>query len=164
MVQVHLYDFFRKHNIDYTEINHPPVYTVEQAQRMIPPLPASGTKNLFLRDKKGRHHVLLVVDNRKRVNLKHFASDQGFNKLSLASAQRLHTYLGVEPGAVSILGLINDYDRAVEVYMDEDLWSADALACHPLRNDKTVVINVVDIRKFMTILGYEVNVIKIPQE
>jgi Ala-tRNA(Pro) deacylase len=162
--QIELYQFFKKHNIDYTEIQHAPVYTVEQAQRLIPQLPANGTKNLFLRNKNGKRHVLLVVDNRKRINLKKFAAEQGFNNLSLASEQRLGKYLGVEAGAVSILGLINDSDHAVEVYVDKDLWSADALACHPLRNDKTVVIKVSDIQRFLSILGYNVRVIIIPEE
>jgi len=131
---------------------------------LVPKLPAAGTKNLFLRDKSGKRHVLLVIPNRKQVNLKRFAEKYGYKNLSLASTERLRTYLGVDPGAVSLLCLINDEKNAVEVYIDEELWHAHALACHPLRNDMTLVLAVYDVKKILKILKYEVNVIKLKDD
>jgi len=135
---------------------------VAEAIRLVPKLPdVESTKNLFLRDKSGKRHILLVVPNRKQVNLKQFAQNYGFKNLSLASTPRLHTYLGVDPGAVSLLCLIEDHKKAVEVYIDEEIWCAHALACHPLRNDMTIVLSLDDVKKILKILTYQVQVIKL---
>jgi Ala-tRNA(Pro) deacylase len=128
---------------------------------LVPKLSAQGTKNLFLRDKSGKRHILLILHNKKNVNLKQFAQENGYKNLSLASSERLQNYLGVEPGAVSILGLINDKKREVEVFIDEDVWGAKAITAHPLRNDMTLVISMDDIKKILKILNYQVHIIKL---
>ena len=68
-----IYEFFSEHGVDFERHDHPPVFTVEEAVRLVPELPAAHTKNLFLRDKKGRRHVLVVVGYDKTVDLKGLA-------------------------------------------------------------------------------------------
>jgi Ala-tRNA(Pro) deacylase len=157
-----IYQFLSDHDIEYERHDHPPVFTCEEAERLVPPMPATKTKNLFLRDRKGRRHFLVVVGYEKAVDLKALTSLLGVSKLGFASPARLEKYLGVDPGSVSILGLVNDLDGEVEVVVDKDLWGAEALRCHPLVNTSTLVIVRDDVRRFLELTGHQVRVLEVP--
>jgi len=101
---VDIYRYLSEHGIDYERHDHPPVFTCEEADRLVPELPAAKTKNLFLRDKKGRRHLLVVVGYEKAVDLKALSSILGISGLSLASPERLKKYLGVDPGRLRFWG------------------------------------------------------------
>ena len=159
-----IYQFLALHGIEYERHDHPPVFTCEEADRLVPPLPAAKTKNLFVRDRKGRRHFLVVVGYEKVVDLKVLSSLLGVTKLGLASPERLKKYLGVDPGAVTILGVANDSNKDVEVVMDEDLWGSAALRCHPLVNTSTLVISRQDIERFLEITGHKLHVLNIPSK
>lgn len=159
-----IYQFLAEHNIEYERHDHPPVFTCEEANRLVPPLPAAKTKNLFIRDKKGQRHFLVVVGYEKVVDLKALSSVLGVNKLSLASPERLKRYLGVDPGAVTILGIANDLNKEVEVIVDEALWDSKAFRCHPLVNTSTLVISRENIKRFLDITGHRLQVLNIPSK
>ena len=159
---MNIYLFLAEHGIKYERYDHPPVFTVEEAKQLVPPLPATKTKNLFLRDRKGRRHFLVVVGYEKAVGLKPLASLLGVSKLGFASPARLQCYLSVEPGAVSILGVMNDLNREVEVVVDRELWEAEAFACHPLVNTSTLVISRVGLIRFLEATGHQVQVLDVP--
>lgn len=156
-----LLEFLVQHQIAYEFHEHVAVFTSQQARDLIAPLPGASAKNLFLRDKKGKRHILLTVDDQKTVNLKSLAASHGISGLSLASPERLMTFLGVTPGAVSLMALVNDADHQVEVLIDEDLWSADALHAHPLVNTATLVIPMDGIRAFLTATGHTPKLVKV---
>jgi Ala-tRNA(Pro) deacylase len=156
------YNFLRKNCIEYERHDHPPVYTVEEASRLVPPLPAARTKNLFLRDKKGQRHFLVVVAAEKRVDIKALPQVVGSNRLSFGSADRLKKYLGVEPGSVTLFAIFNDPHHAVELIVDENLWEAEAFQFHPLVNTSTLVISRENLRRFIAKTGHEVRVLKVP--
>ena len=157
-----IYQFLVEHNITYERHDHPPVFTCEEADRLVPELPAAKTKNLFLRDKKGRRHFLVVVGYEKVVDLKTLAPLVGVNRLALASAERLRKYLSVDPGAVTILAVVNDADRAVDVVIDKNLWSSKAFRCHPLVNTSTLVVSKEGLERFLDITGHRPHLIEIP--
>ncbi|MDA0747788.1 MAG: prolyl-tRNA synthetase associated domain-containing protein [bacterium] len=157
-----IYQFFAQHNIEYERHDHPAVYTVEEADRLVPQLPGAKTKNLFLRDKKGRHHVLVVVPHEKSVDLKTLSTLLDLNSLSLASPERLKKHLGVEPGAVSLLGIVNDPENNVELVIDETVWNADAVLCHPLVNTSTLVISRAHIEHLLEITGHTPRILSVP--
>lgn len=154
--------FLSDHDIPYERHDHPPVFTCEEAERLVPDMPATRTKNLFLRDRSGQRHFLVVVGYEKAVDLKALCPLLGVSKLGFASPARLKRYLGVDPGAVSILGLVNDLDKAVEVIVDESLWGANALRCHPLVNTSTLVISRDGIRRFLELTGHPARVLDVP--
>lgn len=156
-----LLEFLDHHRIRYEYHEHVAVYTSQQARDLIEPLPGVSAKNLFLRDKKGKRHFLLTVYDKKTVNLKALAASQGITGLSLASPERLMTYLGVTPGAVSLMALVNDPNGQVEVLIDQDLWSADSLQAHPLVNNATLVIPLEGIKTFLSVSHYMPRFIKI---
>jgi Ala-tRNA(Pro) deacylase len=149
--------------IAYTRVDHPAVFTCEESERVVPPLPGARTKNLFLRDKKGRRHLLVVAAQDKRVDLRALGDRIDAKGLMLASDERLAKYLGVSPGAVSILALINDTACEVELVVDADVWSADAVLAHPLVNTATLVIPHGELQRFLQVLRHEPNVIELPQ-
>ncbi|MDP6778973.1 MAG: prolyl-tRNA synthetase associated domain-containing protein [Candidatus Latescibacteria bacterium] len=157
-----LYSFFAEHDIEYERTDHPPVYTVEEAKRLVPRLPGAKTKNLFLRDKSGNRHVLVVVGQDKNVDLKALSKVLGLSKLGLASPDRLKQHLGIEPGSVSMLAVVNDPDRNVDLVVDRDVWKAKAFQCHPLVNTSTLVMAKAHMERFLEATGHEVQVASVP--
>jgi Ala-tRNA(Pro) deacylase len=122
-MMMNIYQFLAEHSIEYERVDHPPVFTCEEAEQLVPPMPGTDTKNLLVRDKKGRRHFLVVVRYDTLVDLKSLSRALGVSNLSFASSERLKKYLGIEPGAVSLLAIVNDIESAVEVILDADLWN-----------------------------------------
>jgi Ala-tRNA(Pro) deacylase len=156
------YAFLSEHRIAYQRCDHPAVYTVEEAARLVPTLPGAKTKNLFLRDKPGRRHFLVCVPAAKQVDLKALSEAIGANRLSFGSADRLNQYLGVEPGAVTLLAVFNDPAHAVDLYVDEDLWKAEAFQFHPLVNTATLVLSRAAVTRLVELTGHRLHVIPVP--
>lgn len=145
--------------IPYEQFEHAPVFTCDEAHAALPEHPAVQTKNIFLRDKRGRRHLLLVTTCEKSVDIAEFAEQAGADRLSFGSPERLMKYLAVTPGSVTVLGLVNDRDGTVELYVDKDVWNADAWRCHPLRNDATLVIRRADLERFFERTGHTPHVV-----
>ena len=159
-----IYAFLNQHNITYQRFDHEAVFTCEQAHGIrTEPMPGMDTKNLFLRDKKGKRHFLVSVPHEKQVDLKALTDvlqvQQG---LSFASPERLQQHLGLTPGSVTLLGLINDPEHKVEFVIDQSLWDAEAVCCHPLINTATLVISHEGLEKFLTATGHTAKVIDVP--
>ena len=146
--------------VAYTRHDHAAVFTCEEAERAVPDTGALHTKNLFLRDKRGRRHLLVVTTCARAVNLKALADRLGIDNLSFASPDRLSKHLGVSPGSVTVLGLMRDTARAVEVVIDEEVWTAEHLHAHPLVNTATLVISHDGLERFLAHTGHGHRVLK----
>lgn len=133
---------------------HPPVFTVEEAQRHRP-AGAVGlhTKNLFVRNKKGRM-FLVTLEEERPVDLKALGIQLEAGNLSFASYHRLRTHLGVEPGSVTPLSVINDRDGQVTLVLDRALALADQVWCHPLTNDRATGLSGAELVRFATAHGH----------
>jgi Ala-tRNA(Pro) deacylase len=154
--------FLRAQGISPQRHEHPPVMTVEESERLVPPLPGAKTKNLFLRDPKGRRHFLVTVPHDRVVDLDALGAALGAGRLGFASSERLAMHLGIEPGSVSLLALLNDAKRAVEFVIDRALWEADAVHAHPLVNSATMVLSHSDLERFLAATGHAPRVIDVP--
>lgn len=139
--------------IAYVRHEHPPVATVEEAEKQWGPIKGTHCKNLFLRNNRGNRHYLLIAAVDKAVDLKRLNAMLGEDRLSFASPERLKRWLGLEPGSVSPFGLINDVTRGVEVVCDETLKSSPALGFHPNVNTATLEITLADFEKFLASCG-----------
>ncbi len=159
---IDIYTFLSDHRIDYQRFDHPPVYTVADVQRLAPDLPGAKTKNLFLCDQKGKNHFLVMLAHDKRVDLKGLQELLGVGKLRFGSASRLERFLGVEPGSVSFLAIINDKDKAVSVIMDKPLWASESFQFHPLVNTATLTISRENIERFAEMTGHAISVLDVP--
>jgi Ala-tRNA(Pro) deacylase len=157
-----MYTFLNANNISYQRFDHPAVFTCDQAAALCPTMPGKSIKNLFLYDKKTDHHFLVVVGDEKQVDLKKLKNLLAVANLSFASPERLKNYLGVEPGSVTLLGLVNDTNHAVSVIFDINL-KDKTLQCHPLVNTATVTILFDDIVKFLTITKHTYQFLDIPE-
>ena len=159
-----LYQFLADNKIEFERHDHPPVYTVADVERLVPTLPAVKTKNLFLRDKKGRRHFLVAVPAQKRVNIKALGAAIGAGRLSFGSPDRLKKHLGVEPGSVTVLATINDLENAVELFFDKVLWEEKLFQFHPLVNTSTLLISRENLRRFFELTGHEARLIDVPSQ
>jgi Ala-tRNA(Pro) deacylase len=157
-----LFEFLDRSGIGYRRCDHPAVYTVEEAARLVPPLPGAKTKNLFLRDKPGRRHFLVCVPAAKQVDLRTLPDAIGCGRLSFGSADRLMARLGVEPGAVTLLAVFNDPGRTVELCVDTDLWACEEFQFHPLVNTGTLVVSRAAVIRFLELLGCPLRVVAVP--
>ena len=157
-----IYRFLNTHGIEYERYDHPPVFTCEDVNRLVPDLPGRKTKNLFVCDDKGKQHFLVSVPDEKSVDLKALGEAIAAKRLRFASADRLARHLKLEPGSVTLLGAMNDEAGAVRVVIDKALWEAQALQCHPLVNTATLVISLAGVRAFLTATGHEPLVMDVP--
>jgi Ala-tRNA(Pro) deacylase len=148
-----VYKVLNELEISYTRHGHPAVFTVEEAEKHWSHITGAHCKNLFLRNKKGNRHYLVILEASKVADLKSLNRLLGEDRLSFASENRLMKFLGLETGAVSVFGLINDRENHVQVVIDEDLKRADAVNFHPNVNTATVGISFSDFEKFLTWCG-----------
>jgi Ala-tRNA(Pro) deacylase len=155
-------EFLRLHDIAAVRHEHPAVMTVEESERLVPKLPGARTKNLFLRDKKGQRHFLVTAAHDRAVRLDALGEMLDAGRLSFASPERLQKHLGLLPGAVSLLGLINDPAGAVEFVIDRSLWEADAVQAHPLVNTATMVVPHESLERFLAATAHVPRVIDFP--
>ena len=147
-------------DIPYVRHEHPPVYTVEEAEKHWENITGAHCKNLFLRNKKGNRHYLVVLDSSKRADLKALEKQLGEDRLSFASPERLMRYLGLEIGAVSPFGLINDTQKEDQVIIDQDLKDADSINFHPNVNTATVGMSFSNFEKFLSFCGQPIRFLR----
>lgn len=157
-----IFEYLKTHGISYRRYDHEPVYTCEQADCLDIPGGSAKTKNLFLRDRKGRRHFLVTVGADKSVDIRALETILGAKGLSFASSERLERYLGLQPGSVTLFGVINDSEGNVEVIVDRDLMRHDEMQCHPLVNTSTLVVSMDDIMKFLELTGHKPCVLAVP--
>ena len=137
-----------------TTSDHPAVFRVEEGLELKAALPGAHTKNLFLKDKKGR---LWLISARQDtvIDLKRADKWIGSARLSFGNETLLWETLGVRPGSVTALGLINDPEQRVTFVLDKALWDAAVVNFHPLINTATTALAQADFRRFLTLIGRE---------
>ncbi len=157
-------DFLEELRITWERHEHPPVFTVEQAEVHWMGIPGLHLKNLFLRNNRGNRQYLVIVEISKKVDLRVLARLLAEDRFSFGSADRLKRCLGVDPGSVSVFNLINDPGHAVEVVLDEDLRTAEFVNFHPNVNTVTLTIRGTDLEAFLSRTGHHVRYLKFGPE
>ena len=137
MKKAEIYQYLTGKGISYEVTEHGAVYNMEELAAVDLPYPECDAKNLFVRDDKKRNYYLITVKGEKRVNLKEFRKAHGLRNLSFASADDLMTIMGLIPGAVTPLGLLNDEEKKVVFYLDQELEDS-LIGVHPNDNTATV--------------------------
>ena len=150
-----LLDFLDANSFEVSTVDHPPLFTVEDSQKLRGEIPGGHTKNLFLKDKKD-NFFLLTAQEDTQVDLKTLHKlIGGSSRFSFGKPDKLLEFLGVTPGAVSALGLINDRGNALTFALDKRLLEHDVINCHPLTNDATTSIKKDDLLAFVRATGHE---------
>lgn len=142
--------------IPYQIIHHEPVYTIEDMENLELGKYGEIAKNLFLRNSNGKIHFLVVLCHNKKVNLKDLQKKLSCSALSFASENRLQKYLGLSKGAVTPLGIYNNYDGSVIIILDNELKEKKAIGVHPNDNTATVWLTFDDIVTIVTDHGNEI--------
>jgi Ala-tRNA(Pro) deacylase len=141
---------------------HEAAFTVEQSRHLTGHIPGAHTKNLFVKDKKGRL-FLVVAEHERRIDLKRLHEVIGGNgRLSFCNAEQMMDHLGVTPGSVTALAVINDTRHAVTVVMDDHLMQAEAINCHPLVNTMTVTLPREGLMRFFAATGHQPMIARLP--
>ena len=135
-------------------VEHEAVFTVAESERLERTLAGGHTKNLFLKDAKGRL-FLVVAESHTPVDLKNLHKKIGAARLSFGKAELLMEVLGVAAGSVTALALINDDQKRVSVVVDERLMGYERINCHPLVNTATTSLARDDLLRFMRATGHD---------
>lgn len=141
---------------------HPAVFTVEEGDRLFGQRPEGHTKNLFVKDKKGRFY-LITARQHARIDLKRVHEAIGAaGRVSFGSAEQLMALLGVEPGSVTAFAVINDTAGAVTMVLDAGLTRCETIYGHPLRNTATTAIARDDLIRFLASTGHDPLIVTLP--
>jgi len=155
-----LYQFLDERKIEYSVIEHAPVYTVEEAEKLCLPHPEAGAKNMFLRDDKKRNYYLLTVRDALQIELKQVQELIGSRRLSFASEEDLMCFLALKKGAVTPFGVLNDAQCAVQVYIDA-YFENKQISVHPNENNATVYLAADDLVELLRMHGNRVEYIEL---
>ena len=156
------YDYLTQNGIEYEVTEHKAVFNMAELDEVDLPYPECDAKNLFIRDDKKRNYYLITVKGDKRVNLKEFRKQNGTKPLSFASPEDLLAIMGLTPGSVTPLGVLNDTERKVHAFIDKDfLDEPQIIGVHPNDNTATVWLKSEELIKLMREHGNTVDVVKI---
>lgn len=148
-----LFDRLAELGIAHRTVEHEAVFTVEQAKQHRGVLPGHHIKNLFLRNKKDEMWLMVALEDRT-IDLKRLGESLGAGRLSFGSPERLKTWLGVEPGSVTPLAVINDTQHRVTLVLDRGLAEGGPINAHPLTNTMTSAIALPDLQRFFEATGH----------
>ena len=147
-------DYMNANGFVYKRLEHPAVFTCEEADAHTASVDAVHTKNLFLCDKKARRFFLAVTACEKTVNLSELAGQLGVSHLRFASEENLMRLLGVARGSVTMMGLANDSEHRVELWVDKTIWDGEYFLSHPLVNTATLVLKKSELLRFFELTGH----------
>ena len=141
-----IYNFLDNKKIWHEITEHEAVYNMEELSKINVPYPEMDGKNLFVRDDKKKNYYLITVRGNKRVNLKEFRKKNNTRQLGFASEEDLMEILNLKPGSVTPLGILNDINKKVIVYLDEDFRKAPGIiGIHPNDNTATIWLKIDDL-------------------
>jgi len=147
-------EFMDANGFVYQRIEHPAVFTCAEAEAHRPNVPAVSTKNLFLCDKKARRFFLAVTACEKTVKLDSLATQLGIANVRFASEENLMRMLGVTRGSVTMMGLANDFEHVVELWIDAEIWQSEYFLSHPLVNTATLILTKPELERFFALTGH----------
>lgn len=152
-------NFLKSKGIEYILHEHPAVYTCEEAEKYCGDIPGLACKNLLLRGKKSEKYFLVILPAEKRADLKKIGEIVGDKQITFANPEALLEKLGLEAGAVSPFGLLNDKNHEVEVYIDQKVYYATIVSFHPNRNTASLELSGAMFRKFLQVIENKIKVI-----
>lgn len=155
-----LASFLETHAIPFALYTHPAVFTVAEAQIHCKHVPGLACKNLFLKtDTKPKQYYLATIPDEKRMDLKALAAMLGVKKLTFASAEELLAILGLTPGSVSPMGLVNDTEKKTIFLVDREVWEAPSINVHPNINTESIELEHEALEKLIAALGVHYQII-----
>ena len=153
--EIRTYDFLDSLGIPYFRTDHEPADNMEACNEIDRVLGVLICKNLFLCNRQKTCFYLLMMPGDKKFKTKELSEQIHSARLSFADPEDMLKYLDIKPGAVSIMGLMNDRDRAVRLLIDEDVLKGEELGCHPCVSTSSLRLKTADvIGKFLPATGH----------
>ena len=163
--EIRTYDFLDRLDIPYQRTDHEPADNMEACNVIDAVLGVVICKNLFLCNRQKTNFYLLMMPGDKKFKTKELSSQINSSRLSFAEAEDMLKYLDIEPGAVSIMGLMNDKQKQVQLLIDEDVLKGEYLGCHPCVCTSSLKLKTADvIEKFLPETGHEYKVVHLVGE
>ncbi len=163
--EIRTYDLLDSLGISYQRTDHEATDTMEECNKIDAVLGVVICKNLFLCNKQATKFYLLMMPGDKFFKTKEVSHQIGSSRLSFASPEDMIKHLGLEPGSVSIMGLMNDLDDSVQLLIDEDVLKDEYLGCHPCVNTSSLKIRTLDIiEKFLPAVKHEYTTVRLTGE
>lgn len=147
--------------ITFDVVEHPPAFTTEQADSYIEGMEGVRTKSMFLTNRKKTQYYLLIMDDKKRLDMDDFKVKVGADRIRMASLASLAEKMNLPAGTVSPFGLINNEEKDIHVYFDKEIIDEERMTFHPNTNEKTIFISTQDLFKFLQDLGYSYQVLEL---
>ena len=142
-------------------MEHEPVLTTEQADAFIEGIEGVRTKSMFLTNKKKTQFYLLIMDDKKTLDMDLFKELVSANRIRMASTDSLFDKMLLPAGTVSPFGLLNNKEKDIQVYFDKEIMSEKRMSFHPNTNEKTLFLDAVDLLRFLEAIGYEFHIIEL---
>lgn len=157
------YDFLDSLGIEYGRVDHDPAETMEDCALIDVELGSRMCKNLFLCNRQQTDFYLLMIPGDKVFKTKDLSAQLGTSRLSFAGAEFMEKYLDILPGAVSVLGLMNDKENKVRLLVDEDLLADEYVGCHPCVNTSSLRIDrKVMFESIVPAMAHDMTVVRLP--
>ena len=147
-----LYNLLKDLEIQFKVFKHPPLFTVNDAKKYRENMRGFHTKNLFLRDKKKKSYLVIAQED-SVIDLALLTERIKSSRLSFGSKERLFEELGVFPGAVTPLSVINNKKKNINIFLDSRMLGQDTIFCHPLVNDRTISLSYNSLIIYFDYLG-----------
>ena len=145
--EARVYAFLDSLGIEYKRVDHEPAMTMEACEEIDRTLGATMCKNLFLSNRQETAFYLLLIPGDKPFKTKDLSAQLGVARLSFGKAEYMEKYLDITPGSLSILGLMNDKGKDVQLLIDEDVLNSEYIGCHPCVNTSSLSFTVNDLKE-----------------
>ena len=160
--EIRVYDFLDKLGIEYERTDHEHADTMEACNEIDEVLNVLICKNLFLCNRQKTDFYLLMMPGDKPFKTKELPAQIGSARLSFASEEFMIEYLDIHPGAVSVMGLMNDTDNHVRLLIDEDVLKGEYIGCHPCVNTSSIKMKTADVfDKFLKEIHHDYIMVKL---
>ncbi len=162
--EIRVYDFLDRLGIEYERTDHEPADTMEACNKIDAVLGTLICKNLFLCNRQKTDFYLLIMPGNKPFKTKDITAPLGCSRLSFASPEYMEKFLDITPGAVSVMGLMNDTENNVRLVVDRAVFDDETFGCHPCVNTSSLKLKTKDIiEKYLPAVHHEPTVIELPR-
>lgn len=158
-----VYALLEKLEIPYTRVDHEPAMTMEDCEEVDRQLGVMMCKNLFLCNTQKTKFYMLLMPADKKFKTKDLSKQIQSARLSFADAEHMEQYLRIHPGAVSVMGLMNDEENHVQLLFDQEVLQQEWLGCHPCVNTSSIRLKMADLlEKFLPAVHHDWRAVELP--
>lgn len=162
--EIKVYDLLDNLGIEYERVDHEEANTMEACEAVDQALDVAMCKNLFLCNRQETQFYLLMMPGDKPFKTKDISKQIGSARLSFGKAEFMEEYLDINPGAVSVMGLMNDTEKRVQLLIDKPILESEFVGCHPCVNTSSMKMKTKDVlEKFLPTVGHEPIIVDLPE-